>query len=56
MLSGLILWGYGVHVDVESLRLAGIAVFVVTFLIGAWSARTARRHYNDPPDEDDTTD
>ncbi len=55
MVSGLIVWGYGVHVDVEWLRLTGIGVFVVTFLIGAWSARSARRHYTDPGDSNDTT-
>lgn len=51
MVSGLIVWGYGVHVDVEWLRLTGIGVFAATFLIGAWSARTSRRHYDGPPDD-----
>lgn len=55
MVSGLIIWGYGVHVDVEWLRLTGIAVFVVTFLIGAWSARSSRRHYSESRDDDDAT-
>ena len=54
MVSGLIVWGYGVHADVEWLRLAGIGVFVVTFLIGAWSARSARRRYSDTRDDDET--
>jgi hypothetical protein len=54
MVSGLIIWGYGAHVDVEWLRLTGIAVFVVTFLIGAWSARKSRRHYPDSEDNDAT--
>ena len=56
MVSGLIVWGYGVHVDVEWLRLTGIGVFVVTFLIGAWSVRTSRRHYGDPPNDDATAE
>jgi hypothetical protein len=51
MVSGLLVWGYGAHVDVEWLRLTGIVVFVVTFIIGAWSARNSRRHYSDSRDE-----
>lgn len=54
MVSGLIVWGYGVHVDVEWLRLTGIGVFVVTFLIGASSVRSSRRHYTDSRDDDST--
>lgn len=52
MLSGLIVWGYGAHVDVEWLRLTGIALFAITFIIGAWSARTSRRHYPSTPGDD----
>jgi len=55
MVSGLVLWGYGAHADVEWLRLTGIAVFAVTFIIGAWSARNSRRHSGRPPNDGDTS-
>jgi hypothetical protein len=39
--AGLILWGYGAHADVESLRWSGIVLFAMTVLLGLWGRRSA---------------
>jgi hypothetical protein len=51
--AGLMLWGYGVRADVNSLRWTGIAFLAaaaVLRFIGPRSSRHSRRDDNAPPD------
>lgn len=48
-LAGLILFGYGVHAEVEWLRWMGIALFVIVVVLRFWP-------HGPPPNADDRSD
>lgn len=51
--SGLIVWGYGAHADVEWLRLVGIGLFVVVILLRYWPGRSTDVHDSNNGDNPD---
>lgn len=45
--AGLILFGYGIHVDVEWLRWAGIGLFAIVVALRFWPHRTPSHRDDD---------
>jgi hypothetical protein len=52
LVMGLIIWGYGQHVEDEKIRLIGIAFFAVATVLRFFRRSETRHQYEDDTPED----